>query len=62
MAQARKPVIKFAQPAPYGKLLTGHDTALGIAAVKAATAACPHGKTHPPERRASWSKSLTTKH
>ena len=62
MAQAKKPETKFAQRANYGKLLAGHDTPLGIAAVKAATAACPSGKTHPPERHKSWSKSPTTWH
>jgi len=61
MAQPKKPEIKFVQPANYGKLLAGHDTALGIAAVKAATAACPAGRTHPPERHVSWSKSPATK-
>jgi len=58
MAQAKKPPTKFAQQAPYGELLTGHDMPLGIAAVKAATTACPPGKTHPPERLASWSRDL----
>ena len=62
MAQARKLVIKFTQPAPYGELLTGHDMPLGIAAVKAATAACSPGKSHPPERRASWSKDPKIRH
>ena len=62
MAQAKKPETKFAQTAPYGELLAGHDTALGIAAVKAATAACPRGKTHPPERLASWSRDSKIRH
>ncbi len=62
MAQAKKPETKSAQRANYGKLLAGHDTPLGIAAVKAATAACPRGKAHPPERPTSWSKGPADKH
>ena len=62
MAQPKKPDTRLGQPANYGKLLAGHDTALGIAAVKAAAAACPHDKSHPPERHKSWSKGLTIKH
>jgi len=63
MAKAKKPETHyFAQPANYGTLLAGHDTLLGIAAVKAATVACPAGKTHPPEPHVSWSRGPTTKH
>lgn len=62
MAQPKKPDTRLGQPANYGKLLAGHDTALGIAAVKAAAAACPPGKSHPPERHKSWSKGPTIKH
>jgi hypothetical protein len=62
MAQPKKPDIKLAQQTTYGELLAGHDTALGIAAVKAATAACPPGKTHLPEQHASWSRATKTRH
>jgi len=62
MAQAKKPETKFAQPAPYGELLTGHDMPLGIAAVKAAMTACPPCKTHPPQRHASWLTGPRIKH
>ena len=62
MAPPKKPETNFTQPTKYGKLLAGHDTQLGIAAVKAAAAACRSGKTHPPERHKSWSKSYTTWH
>ena len=62
MAKLKKPETKFAQSTKYGKLLAGHDTPLGIAAVNAAIAACRSGKMHPPERHKSWSKSPTTRH
>ncbi len=62
MAQVKKPETKSTRRANYGKLLAGHDTPLGIAAVRAATAACPRGKAHPPERHASWSKEPANKH
>jgi|GEM_PF-3624849 len=62
MAQPKKPETKLARQMTYGKLLAGHDMPLGIAAVKAAAAACTAGKKHPPERHASWSKKPTTKH
>ena len=62
MAQPKKPETKFAQLAKYGTLLAGHDVPLGIAAVKAATAACPPGRSHPPERHKSWSEKPKTRH
>jgi hypothetical protein len=62
MAQLKKPDTRLAQPATYGELLAGHDMPLGIAALKAATAACPTGKTHPPERPRSWSSDPKIKH
>ncbi|HSG94948.1 MAG TPA: hypothetical protein VLA28_05475 [Afifellaceae bacterium] len=62
MAQPKKPDSKLARQTTYGELLAGHDMPLGIAAVKAAAAACPPGKTQPPGRHAGWFKGLTTKH
>lgn len=62
MAKATKPETKLGQPAKYGKLLAGHDTPLGIAAVKAATAACPPGKTHPRARHKSWTEKPKSEH
>lgn len=49
------------QQTTYGNLLAGHDMPLGIAAVKAAAAACAAGKKHPPERHKSWSEKPKTK-
>jgi len=62
MAPPKKPDRKLPQQTTYGNLLAGHDMPLGIAAVKAAAAACAAGKKHPPERHKSWSRMPTTKH
>jgi hypothetical protein len=62
MARPKKPDTKLARQTTYGKLPAGHDIPLGIAAVKAAAAACSAGKAHPPERHKSWSTKTATRH
>ncbi len=62
MAEVKKPESRATRPANYGTLLAGHDTRLGIAAVKAAAAASPRGRTHPPAQHTVRPRATPIRH